>query len=1256
MAAPVIPKPRLVAKSAASLSNLSKVRSGAPSPAGPDASKVWNKNRVAPPAPPKQFTDEELKQQYGIHLATRLQSDENGKESKWADIDDDEDDWAPDTVVWMDGTKSTLAPAEAVPPPQEERPTSPAPSKPAEAPKPIILATKPQSEVSGPPKTILKPGAAIQAKQSGAATPSAATDKHILKAKSPAPAPAKSPWAPLPPVEKVSPINPPVQPFSHHPAQFASQDARAYEEPMAPPQPAREIAADTFNRSWREGEGERRELFNSVNGRYEPAPEGRRSSVRSDNLSRKPALLQRPSHSSTSPAEPSTAFQSRSNAQEGYGAWSRRRGSSVSQASGPSARRMSVNKGHETIPVTERQGSTPVGADMPAATPDTKKEVGQPAFSQQSAWAQQLPPPPPPGQEVEDPVKVQERIMREKREAARRRRQEDEEREEIERKERLKAKLAALEGAGKSKKERQEAAVVLNTATETPSSEKGNDLATSVAPVSEQKGEGADMIPPAEAHILPRGQDATVKTPAVPEAPFTTASQPPASAGARAPESPSKTPEVLAPISKTQDTAQPVRQSLTGDESQLPAQGAHPSPISNSRSPLQPQVPSPYRTAQSSAFSSPGDRGRKPQPFTRSPMTSSDTFTPWLSTGPSGNVWGTSGIGNGTFESSSSFAPLPILQQQSSTLPLPPGMTRPAAATRIPSQGIGQDSRSPSLQAAQTAEQPRAFPPIAVDSRSDHFNQSRVTGVPPSPSMGRQQHVPGPIAPPSRAQQQQAQPQGTRTDGVSGWKSAAQRLPNQYIDDVDAADKIGLEETTPVQPKKHTTFKETFRQTSNDQSRLGSPRNFVKAEFTVHDAQGSRPVTGPSPAPPSAQTQPSDSPSIGSPLNDLRKQPGDVRIPDGSLNPAHGGVHAPQHPIAPPTKTLMQPHVSNAKFTTGPLAPGPAANDQSPPPPEIMSHPVFGDDSNHPNVKLPLPPPVVKLPPASMTASKSSTTSATIPQRPVQNWGPVGAPRPLVHSEAWQARFNGLFNRTPIQTETPPSPPKTPPKLQGPALAVSSASRAPMDDLAAPVIEATVSLPLARSNRGMTPEGFSLDDSSETTSKAIMEQMFNEELGFGSRPMVRVPRNANYGAVDFGDVDILTRRRIAQYSGPVDSQSKRDVPNFTLFHKKNDGIFVKLPGTSRNRLVLHRQGSRQPLGMINKIRGPIPAGKYATPSPQVPSAPKGPAETRKPSAYKVSHSPSSANKRTPASAGNRKRSGLGKPAKSPQQATPVGSN
>ena len=46
-------------------------------------------------------------------MTSRIQEDGTGGEAKWADIDDDEDDWAPETIEWNDGTKVTLAHTES---------------------------------------------------------------------------------------------------------------------------------------------------------------------------------------------------------------------------------------------------------------------------------------------------------------------------------------------------------------------------------------------------------------------------------------------------------------------------------------------------------------------------------------------------------------------------------------------------------------------------------------------------------------------------------------------------------------------------------------------------------------------------------------------------------------------------------------------------------------------------------------------------------------------------------------------------------------------------------------------------------------------------------------------------------------------------------------------------------------------------------------------------------------------------------------
>lgn len=1143
---------------------------------------------AVPPPPPKQFTDEELKQQYGIHLATRLQTDENGKESKWADIDDDEDDWAPETVVWMDGTKSTLTPQDAAAQlEKEQKPASPQPQKAAEGVKAILAAKKPTE--LGPTKTILKPGAnaaAIQAKQSGLAAGSTA-DKSSLKSMSPVPAPTKSPWAALPPVDKISPINPPVQQQAHPPP-FMSQDARAYEQPQAASTPAREIAADTFDRSWREGEGGTRELFNAANGRYEAAPEGRRTSIKPDSSFRKPAVLQRPSQSGASPAEPSPAFQSRTTSQAD-GSWGRRRGSSVSQGSIPPARRMSVTKVSDPSPASERRNSTVIGHDLRSSPRVARNEPGQPVFAQQSAWQQQMPPRPDSGaqEEQEDPVKVQERVMREKRELAKKRKEEEEQRLEAEKKERLKARLASLEGAGKSRKERDAEAAAAAPAL-TPSSEKPAEASLHV-PAASPEASWAQPAKPAEAAAM--------------AAPALEAQSLPPAPGNLLPEQHSLEEAVPSPLPPKPPVASlPERPISSADQNQRQQARSHLSPRTNARAPFQQQA-SAYRQPASS-LSSPGER--KQQPFIgRSPLPNNDAFsTPWPKTAPNGNVWGTSGIGNGTFESANVFAPMPM-SQQSSALPPPPGMgsaARASNSTRISPQSLAQESRSPNMQQQSLAEQPRGpFAPPGLEARPDAFaNQSRVNGASPAPGLSRPAHGPGPIGPPSRAQQ----PQPQRANPLDAWNNAAQRLPNQYKNEAAAAAQRGLEVTGPA-PARDDTIKETFKQTSTDQTRLGGPRRYDKTEYMIHDAQGSRSVQSLSPAPPNAQTQPSGPFSTSSPLqqNPWKSAAENmVRIPDGSLNPAHGGSSVQQPPIAPPT-TQQPQSTSNqgqVNFPTGPLAAAPVTKDQSPPPPETSSHPAYGGDSGHPLVKLPQGKPVVKLPPAMQTSSQSLAphqNTVMMPQRPLSNWGAPSSSKPIVMQPDWQARFNGLFNRLPIQTETPPSPPKTPPKMMGPALAVTASSRTVMDQ-APTATSATVSLP--RRKQRTTREGFTIDQSSDVRSKPTMEQMFAEELSFGSKPIVNVPRRPVYSQ--------STRYNRPQYNMITGVESKvapRSIEGMDLLEihpRRNNGIYAHLPGTKLiRRLVTHASnGPRTVSGKFNRdraSRGNTPASPIMNGTP-----------------------------------------------------------
>lgn len=1173
------------------MANLQKSRLGPEGAGGPDASKVWNKNRPAPTPTPRALTDEELKQQYGIHLATRLQSEEDGKESKWADIDDDEDDWAPDAVVWMDGTKSTVTPQDAVPPQKDEQddkpPVPPAP-KPVEGMRPI-LALKQRSDIK-----ILKPGIAVaQAKSSGPAAPSPSPDKASLKTKSPAPAPTKSPWAAMPKVDSISPINPPVQQPQALP-KLATQDARAYEMPQAPP--AREIAADTFDRSWKEGEGGTRELFNSTNGRYEPAPEGRRGSVKPDASHRKPAVLQRPSQLATSPAEPSAAFQSRT-ATQMDGSWGRRRGSSVSQGSMPSVRRMSMNQRPDLAQMPE----VPQALQPPA---NSRSANVRPSFSQQSAWDQQLPPRPEPGLEsappapapgpaepavpAEDPLKVQERVMRESREQARKRRIEEEKQAEVEKQERLKAKLAQLEGAGKSKKEREaEAAAAAASSKEESTSivKQTGDAALSSSHASQP--EATDLESSSAAGTAAEAQPLPLPLPA-----------------ARAQTEPSpfeNRPSPLPPKPQPQPT--PADRPLSNEPLQRQVPQHHLSPRAGGRAPYQPPpasaphnskctVPNNNKGTGPSSYS-PSSADRKLQPlnstFDRSSHLPSDTFTPWQLPAPSRSVWGTAGIGNGTFDSNSSFAPVPM-SQQNSALPPPPGMGRSSTSARISPQGFSQGSHSPSLPQPSLSDHSLSLRPSStIEPRSDSFasNPARINRMSPAPAAGRLPHPPGPIGPPSRTGQpgqQQAPPPGSRAPPreppVPSWHNAHYALSSQFAANIAAGNAVRKqrEAAHEFRTMDHP-FKETFKKTT------GKPGRYESTEITVYEKGTAQSM--------SSETQPQAPVPSATPVEAASKPAAEstVRIPDPSGNLAHSGAPVGKpYPVAPhilkarlihenSVKTVTEsvptvaepvekpylnlPHMRKARYiddnsvktVVAPVPPVTESKEQPPLSPETDGSPVNqGNDAGRPQVRLPPPQAKVRLPPASPTSIVSTPAlyHAPVVMPPRQpTWNP-GAARPLVQSEDWQARFNGLFNRAPIQTETPPSPPKTPPKMQGPALAIASSSRTVMHESAS---DATVSLPVAKS----TIESSILSDT-----KPSLDEMFKEELRFGSMPKVQIPSNTAHNTEPYTDAQI----KALQYSNSqlnkrLETQSGQD----PFFWKSPHGYFVAIRGTPlRNKL------------------------------------------------------------------------------------------
>ncbi|KAI0100372.1 hypothetical protein GGR51DRAFT_564181 [Nemania sp. FL0031] len=456
---------KLVAKTGSNLGGASKTSGvNGKSSGAPDPNLVWNRNRAPAQPETKKRSDEELKHD-GIHLADRLGPEDLKGQSNWADIDDD-DEWAPDTITWTDGTKITL--------PSGEEPAASPVTQPAivdKVKKDPILVPKSKSpapipSASGSPSIkhgVLASGKGLVFK--------GAPEKPTLVAKPPAPpGPVKSPWAPLPPVEKVSPVVAEV-PSQAPSTRYPLRDPSTAKSSTPPPPLAaatKEIATDDFSRGYRDGMNNTgRELFNSQSGRYEPVSDRRGS--RHDIHARQPALLQRQVHNEQQgPAEPSAAFQtSRNSVQEGpYG---RRRGSSnVSGGSGHLIQRLG-GKSHEMPPPTElglnqpqalppRTGPTFGAAENPASSQTFSSANNQPnerahlphqyqslasphqaqAVPYQNAYNQELPPADP------DWEKAQKDYMRKRREEAVRRRMEEEAREEAAKQARIAEKLKAL--------------------------------------------------------------------------------------------------------------------------------------------------------------------------------------------------------------------------------------------------------------------------------------------------------------------------------------------------------------------------------------------------------------------------------------------------------------------------------------------------------------------------------------------------------------------------------------------------------------------------------------------------------------------------------------------------------------------------------------------------------------------------------------------------------------------------------------------
>ncbi len=1147
---------------------------------------------AAQPAAPKQFTDEELKQQYGIHLATRLQTDETSKESKWADIDDDDDDWAPETIEWNDGTKMTLAT------PGESANQGP-PKLPTDEPKDETSPEKAKANVSQPTSAeAVQPEVAKTSNTGSGLVKSAglvlkgAPEKPTLVAKPPAPTPVKSPWAPLPPVEKVPPVT--IKPQQPAPTQLGTRvQKEPYGVDTVPPMqsPAKEMAADDFNRSWREQQPDgNRELFNSHSGRYEPVNNSnRRGSVRGEQNFRQPAVLQRPSNvEHKGPAEPSAAFQThRSSGQDMN--WGRRRASSnISGGSGHFTRRMSTGKGPEMYPAPNealargRQGSqqtipmespgsrsssqvqttqprsgAPMEQDRHAVQPETPSSGPGPlsprTILEQSGFVAPgyMPDPPLPHMSPTETesvahlphppemsaVEMQKEVMRQSREQARKRRQEQEEREKKELQERIQRKMEQMEKLEQLKKDEKAAAA------------QGQDPKASA-------GSEAKPVQPSQSTV---------------EAPKSTqeASKPPALISSDQVKQYGMmkvhNPVPLRDQKKVSDEQRPVNQSLTSanilDVPDLPMTSAEVSqreanqPVMNGIS-----KPSANVAAQREVSNRPQRLVHErtgPSGWNQS-TTEAETRKAW-----GGNV-------------------SPVRPTHMSQIWGPPSMDGPSNKTPFPGENASRQNvdeepmgRLPSSRAPGPIGSPGAAHRPTENMRNNGWGAPAVgpnqggmhPGARSQPrfNASSEQTRPGPqqqprigtgIVPSARRNMAPPVMDALRQRAVMAWG----RLPDQLESEQAAVAKTFNERQAMAreainnpnsEPKVEIpAFQEKWRPSGNSRTET---------------KEMSRTVGG------SAELQQGTPKPVAPALS-----------PAAASNATTAPTGTPPAPLAAtgresrffPQTTPPKPTPSTVTAPAGGSSPA-STNDSTStqrwgPPPETGDHPVFDGDMKRPLVNLPGPRPVVKLPPlASQTPAQINQTVKTSPG-PSQNQSP---PRQPETPKSWQEKFNGLLGRK-SSVSTNKSQHST----------VSSASKAPLEVSAARV-SATVSLPSKGSGSSDESSGNVFYDHGDFTVTRADEEVLFEEREFGSLPTVKLPTQVPSKGWQPARSPQHHRAR-ARFPRPVQAVSKESLSLKEPYSGPGYAIEINIPGSIRKTVqAVRSRGGPGPSRNRNSSRG-----------------------------------------------------------------------
>ncbi|KAF3158131.1 hypothetical protein EYR41_009365 [Orbilia oligospora] len=456
-------KPRLVSKIGPSGSRIGGI--GQLGGKGGTIPSVWNRNQPPAPIPAKEYTDEELSK-VGIHMAERLHT-EDSKEAKWADIDDEDDNWVPpDTIEWNDGTKVTLD---------------------AETPKAAISAFEKQIGTAA-----LKEQRALHASHSSPSIasaspslPSKSLDQHVPRNPEfiPSMPPSKTPWAAVPSGQFPTPL-PVAPPFGQYPGRPPPPNNRPM---LVNTRSPKEVGLDDFNRqSWRDRQSSQSPsaLFNSETGHFDPIGEANRSRDQARRNSRNEgpgvrptSLLQRPGgkeHEHDMSFHHHTRFQRSDHdhfpaSTAGPLDMGRRRSGSIRSTGLSDASSNAWDNRHPpasgNVVTISESGAADSTHQRPNQGPLYVSPGGDPRLHRLSTLGPQPTMPPSdavapvaivpvaiaPGQEPivtepgENPVEAQKRVMRDAREQARARRLAEEAAAEEEKKLRIQKKLAELD-------------------------------------------------------------------------------------------------------------------------------------------------------------------------------------------------------------------------------------------------------------------------------------------------------------------------------------------------------------------------------------------------------------------------------------------------------------------------------------------------------------------------------------------------------------------------------------------------------------------------------------------------------------------------------------------------------------------------------------------------------------------------------------------------------------------------------------------